>query len=177
MSFPQIDNLIFEEKDERLKVTIPLQRNWLLFGLFTVSVVVWLVMAVIVLVYIFRDVLPNRERYTFVLTVMLVVWLVLWYYIGKAVWKQWQYYAANREILFIDKKMLIVRRPISILGITDAYDMQHVNPFYFDEKHNCLAFTYGSQRIYFGQTLVEISSRSLIRYLNDRFFPYFDDEA
>ncbi len=176
MTFPEIPSLIFAETDERLKVTIPLQRNWLLFGLFTISVVVWVVMAIIVLVYIFRNVLPDRERYTFVLTVMLIVWLVLWYYIGRSVWKQWQYYTANREILFINKDVLIVRRPVSILGITDAYDMQYVTPFYFDEKHNCLAFNYGSQRIYFAQTLAESSARSLIRYLNGRFFPHFDDD-
>lgn len=176
MTFPQIDNLSFEENDQRLKVIIPLRRNWLLFALFSVSVIVWVVMAVIVLVYIFRDVLPNRERYTFVLTVMLIVWLVLWYYMGKAVWKQWQYYAANREILFIDPKMLIVRRPVSILGITDAYDMKYVNPFFFDQKHRCPTFTYGSQRIYFGRALAEAGAHSLIRYLNGRFFPDFADD-
>lgn len=176
MTFPQIDTLSFEETGERLKITIPLQRNWLLYALFTVSIIVWVVMAVIVLAYIIGDVLPGRERYTFVLATMLIVWLVLWYYMGKAVWKQWQYYAANREIIFVDPNMLIVRRPVSILGLTDAYALQHVNPFYFDTKHHCPAFTYGSQKIYFGQTLVEASARSLIAYLNDRYFPDFDDD-
>jgi hypothetical protein len=176
MIFPTIENLVFEQTAERLKVSIPLKRNWLLYGLFSLCVITWVAMVIIVLVFIFRDVLPNRERYTFVLTVMMVVWLVLWYYMGKAIWKQWQYYAASREILFINKEVLIVRRPVSILGITDAYDMQHVNPFYFDSKHNCPAFDYGSQRIYFGRALTESGANNLIDFLNGRYFPYLDED-
>ncbi len=176
MSFPKIGNLTFEQTAERLKVVIPLRRNWLLFALFTVSVLVWVAMALVVLVFIIRDVIPQRERYTFVLVVMMLVWLVIWYYLGKVIWQQWQYYAADREILFIGQDVLMVRRPVSLLGITDAYDMKHVNPFYFSEKHRCPTFDYGSQRIYFGRVLSESDARSLIRFLNSRFFPDTLDE-
>lgn len=174
MTFPLIGNLAFEQTVERLKVSIPLRRNWLLSGLFTLCLFIWVGMVVIVVGFIFRDVLPNRERYTFVLTVMMVVWLVLWYYMGKVIWQQWQYYTADREILFLSKEMLIVRRPVSFLGITDAYDMNHVTPFYFDVKQKCPAFDYGSRRIYFGRSLAETEANQLISYLNGRFFPKLD---
>ncbi|MCA9933633.1 MAG: hypothetical protein H6662_02095 [Ardenticatenaceae bacterium] len=176
MTLPQIPPLTFEENDERLKVTIPLKRNWLLFGLFTLSMVIWVAMIVVVVVFIFRDVLPNRERYTFTLTTMMVVWLIIWYYLGQVIWGRWQYYTANREILFINAETLVVRRPVSILGITDAYDMQYANPFYYNEAHRCPAFDYGSQRVYFGQELSEENARALMRFLNGRFFPQLDDD-
>lgn len=174
---PLISGVSFAETDERLKVTIPLARSWPLFGLFTVSVIAWIGMLVLIVVYLIQDVLPNRERYTFVLTVMMLVWIILWYYVGKLVWNRWQYYTANREILFINKDVLIVRRPVSILGITDAYDMQHVGPFYFNEEHSCAAFDYGSQRIYFASQMPEQDARRLMGYLNQRFFPDSDDDA
>jgi len=176
MTFPQIPNLLFEENDERLKVTIPLKRNWLLFGLFTLCMIVWVAMVVIIVTFIFRDVLPNRERYTFSLTAMMVVWLIIWYYLGRVLWGRWQYYTATREILFINAETLVVRRPVSILGITNAYDMQYVNSFYYNDEHHCPTFDYGSQRVYFGQELSEVDARAMMRYLNGRFFPNDDDE-
>ncbi|MCA9957400.1 MAG: hypothetical protein R3E31_26095 [Chloroflexota bacterium] len=174
--FPQISNITFAENEERLKVVLPLRRQWVLFILFTISMLIWVGMIVVVAVFLVRDVLPQRERYTFILTVMMLVWLALWYYLGKVLWKRWQYYTADREILFVSKEMLIVRRPVSILGITDAYDMQYVNPFYYNHEHHCLVFDYGSQRIYFGEQLAEEDAHRLLKYLNHRFFPYHDDE-
>lgn len=175
--FPQIDNLTFVENEEQLKITLPLSRNWLLFTLFTISLLVWIGMVVIVVVFLVRDVLPQQERYTVVLTIMMLVWLLVWYYLGRVVWNRWQYYTADREILFVDKNALIIRRPVSILGITDAYNMQYVNPFFYNHEHHCLSFEYGSRRIYFGQQLVEADAQQLSTYLNHRFFPYYDDES
>ncbi len=174
--FPQIGDFTFSEDNERLKVVLPGSSKWVYFLIFTASMLIWISMVVIVLVFVIRDVLPNRERYTFVLTVMMLVWLVLWYYLGRFMWEKWQYYAADREILFINKDVLIIRRPVSILGITDAYDMQYVNPFYFSEKHSCPTFDYGSQRIYFAQDATEGDARNLLQYLNRRFFPNYDDD-
>lgn len=174
--FPQISHITFAENEERLKIVLPLLRNWPLFILFTSSMLIWIGMIVVILLFLVRDVLPQRERYTFVLTVMILTWLVLWYYLGRVVWNRWQYYTADREILFINKEMLIVRRPISILGITDAYDMQYINPFYYNHEHHCLAFDYGSKRIYFGEQLLEEDAHRLLRYLNHRFFPDYEDE-
>ena len=107
---------------------------------------------------------------------MLLVWLYLWYRLGKILWRLWQYYASTREIVFIDKKRLIIRRPVSILGITDAYDFEHVSPFYFSSKHECPGFDYGNQRVYFGQDLSGGSAQKLVEMLNDRYFSYIDED-
>lgn len=174
MELPQIDNITFEKSPERLKVVLPVQRHWFLFVLFTLCMVVWLVMLVGIAVALLRDVIPARERFTLVLTIILLVWLVLWYLLGKVLWKRWQYYAANREILFLNQERLIVRRPVSILGITDAYDMNFVTPFYYSQKHRCPAFDYGYHHVYFGRSLAEDESKQLIRTLNEHYFPDAD---
>ena len=45
---PLINGVSFEETADRLKVVIPLPRSWLLFGLFTISLITWVVMLVVV---------------------------------------------------------------------------------------------------------------------------------
>ena len=92
------------------------------------------------------------------------------------VWGQWQYYAANREILFVHNEMLVVRRPVSIFGITSAYDRAHVTPFYFSEKHHSLAFDYGHQHVYFGRDLSSDPAGRLIGYLNARYYPHHNED-
>ena len=68
-------------------------------------------------------------RLSFVLTVLVILMLLVWLWFGRRfIWRWWQYHMANREILFINKEVLIVRRPVSILGLTDAYDMNHLSP-------------------------------------------------
>jgi hypothetical protein len=91
-------------------------------------------------------------------------------------WRQWQYFAADREILFVNQSRLIMRRPVSLLGLTDAFDMAHVSPFYVSEKHHCPAFDYGYQNIYFGRDLPPKAAEQLVLFLNGRFFPHLDDD-
>lgn len=174
--YPTIHNLTFAETPERLKITIPLPRNWLLWGLFSVSLLIWVGMALLIIIFLVRDVWTDWQRYSLVLTIMLLVWLVLWYYLGRIIWQRWQYYTADREILFINPETLIIRRPVSILGLTDAYDMKYVNPFYYHQKHHCAAFDYGSKHIYFAGHLSEADIRALAAFLNGRFFRHYDDE-
>ena len=173
---PKFHTIQIEENSERLKIIWPLQRPWLLFGLFSLTLVVWLVMLVGMSIYLVRDVVQAGERFTFVFSVMIIVWLLVWVWFGRVLSKRWQYVAANREIMFINKKQLIIRRPVSIFGITDAYDMQHVSPFYLSEKHNCPVFDYGFQYINFGRDLPQSEARALIEMLNDRFFPNWNDD-
>jgi hypothetical protein len=165
-----------EENPERLKIIWPLQRPWLLFTLFTLALIVWAAMLVGMTIYLVRDVIQAGERFTFTFSVMIIIWLLVWLWFGRVLSKQWQYVAANREIMFINTKQLILRRPVSIFGITDAYDMQHVSPFYLSEKQNCPAFDYGFQYIYFGRDLPQSEASALIEMLNGRFFPHWDDE-
>jgi hypothetical protein len=165
-----------EENQERLKISWPLQRPYLLFALFSLALVVWLVMLTGMSIYLVRDIMPAGERFTFVFSVMLIIWLLVWLWFGRVLTHRWQYVAANREIMFINQTQLILRRPVSIFGITDAYDMQHVSPFYLSEKYNCPVFDYGFQHIYFGQALPQEEARTLIAMLNGRFFPHWDDD-
>lgn len=83
---------------------------------------------------------------------------------------------ADREILFINREELVVRRPVSILGLTDAYDMQYVEPFGYDEQFNGMAFKYGSRFVLVGLGLTRPEADSLMTLLNRRFFPDDDDE-
>ena len=173
---PKIRHVSLDESDDRLKVVLPVQRKWIWLLLFSLLLILWMVGLVWGIIFTIRDIAFSGERYAFVFTVMLLIWLYLWYRLGKILWKQWQYYVASREILFIDKERLIIRRPVSLLGITDAYDFDYVSPFFHSEEHSCPGFDYGKQRIYFGQGLTEEASQQLVNYLNGRYFSYYDDD-
>jgi hypothetical protein len=110
------------------------------------------------------------------LSALLLIWLVVWLLLGKFVWTRWQYQAANREVVFIDDEQIIIRRPVSILGITTAYDINYVSPFYYSDKHNCPAFDYAYMHVYFGRTISALEAQQLIDQLNFRLFPELEDE-
>ena len=173
---PDIQDVLLEDTGDRLKVVMPLQRSWAWLLLYSLLLILWIAGLIWGLIYTIRDVAFSGERYAIVFTIMLLIWLYIWYRLGKIIWRQWQYYVATREILFLDKKMLIVRRPVSILGITDAYDMGYVSPFFYSEEHHCPGFDYGNQRIYLGRGLTGQASRELINYLNNRYFSVYDDD-
>ena len=164
-------DILFEENPERLKITIPVKLNWILFSLHTLALAVWLVMVGLIAIYLFQG-LSN----SFVLTVLILLWTLLWLWFGRFLWNRWQYYAANREILFIDDEQLIVRRPMSILGITNAYDFKYVSPFYYSDKHQCVAFDYAYAHVYFGHSLDETAARTFVTDINERYFPEDEDE-
>ncbi|MEZ4590649.1 MAG: hypothetical protein R3D55_05825 [Chloroflexota bacterium] len=158
-----------------MKIVLPVRKRWVYFGLYSLMLLVWVGMAIYGIVFTVQTAFSG-ERFAFVFTVMLLVLLYLLYRLGKMVWEQWQYYAANREILFIHKEMLIVRRPVSIFGITTAYDRAHITPFYVSEKHHCPAFDYGHQHVYFGHDLPAGPAARLIGYLNARYHPHVDED-
>lgn len=176
MTLAELDGIELEETPEWLKIVLPIRRNWILFILFTILLAVWLVMLVVGTVFMVRDVAMSGEPFAFAFTVMLLVLLLILFRFGRVLWSQWQYYAANREILFVNEDQLIVRRPVSILGMTDAYDMSHVSHFYYSEKHHCPAFDYAYQHVYFGRHLEPDEAHRLISYLNECYFPESDDE-
>lgn len=173
---PKIENATFEESDGRLKIVFSIRRKWIWFVLLTILLALWLIGLVWGVIFTIRDVAFSGQRYAFVFTIFLLVWLYIWYRLGKMLWRLWQHYAANREILFIEKERLIIRRPVSILGITDAYDLEYVSPFFFSPEHECPGFDYGNQRVYFAEELGIESSEALIRFLNERYFGYADDD-
>lgn len=165
-----IEGLESEENADRLKLVWPVRRNWPLFILFSFSLLVWVVLLIGMIIAIFRG------HYGGLLTTMLVIWWLAWAWFGRVLWARWEFYAATREILYLDESRLIIRRPVSILGITDAYDMAHVSSFYINDKLHCPGFDYGFQRIFFGQSLSDEAARKLVSALNGRFFPDELDE-
>jgi hypothetical protein len=153
MRFPQIEGVTFEENPERLKIVLPVRRNWLLVALFSACLIAWAVTLFIVAQFLIRDVILAGSRFA------------------------WQYVAANREIVFIYKdEQVIVRRPLSLLGITTAYDFDFVSPFYYDDKRQSLAFRYGQRLANFGDALSPADAQQVIEYVNYRFFPEEDGE-
>ena len=172
---PSIENIRFEENNERLKVILPVKKHWVYLVLYSVMLLIWVGMFIFGLVFTWQAAFSG-ERFAFVFTVMLLGLLYLLFLLGRIVWGQWQFYAANREILFVHNEMLMVRRPVSIFGITTAYDRAHVTPFYYSEKHNSLAFDYGHQHVYFGHDLPPDPAGRLIGYLNARYYPHYDED-
>ena len=75
------------------------------------------------------------------------------------------------ENVFIDEEQLVIRRPVSILGLTWAYDLNHVSRLYYSKQHKCPAFDYAYLHVYFGRSLNEEQAQFVIGELNDRYFP------
>jgi hypothetical protein len=171
-----IGRITLEDQPDWLKVVLPVKRNWLLFVVFTAALVVWLFFILGMLIFLIRDVILQGERFAFVFAVILLIWLAIWLWVGKIVWGRWQYYAAGREILFINKERLIIRRPVSIWGLTEAFDMDYVRPFYVSKRHHCPTFEYGSQKVYFGTALTDFESAQLLKTLNTLYFRGYDTD-
>lgn len=173
--FPNIENVDFSENKDRLKIVIPVKRNWWLFGLFSLILLICLVMVIGGVVYTWQ-IATSGERFAFAFTVMLLLLLSMLFWFLRFVWRMWQFYATNREILFVTKETLIIRRPVSILGLTDAYDMQYVKPLFYDDQYRGAAFYYGSKPIMFGLGMGDGMLNGIITYFNGRFFPAYDDD-
>lgn len=179
-TYPEIDRVQFDSVDGRLKVVMPLPRHWPFFATYTVLLVAWVGATGWMLALLFDAAINDLPaQFVIVWIIILLIWAYIWYRLGRMVWRWWQYYAASREVLFVDKDILIVRRPLSLLGVTDAYDMDHVSPFYYSDKHGAVAFDYGSRGGLFGFGVAPAEAQRLIGYLNDRYFPNaatLDDE-
>ncbi len=172
-----------QQKDDRLKVEWPVKRNVAAIVIYTVLVAVWFGALVIFIYLLFNppsprgiDALPTSISIVWFIGVLL--WLYIWIrYIGRQVLRWWQFYLANRELLFIDPNTLVIRRPVSLLGLTDAYDRRYASHFSLNEQYEMIGFQYGNvRRVLFGQTLSLQSRESLVRFLNNRFFPHLDDD-
>ena len=174
--FPEIEHVQFDTVEDRLKVVMPLERDRLYLAIYTALLITWLGTTVwmgSLLVGAQTSDLPTQ--FVVVWIIILLIWAYIWYRLGRMVWRWWQYYAATREVLFVDDHVLIVRRPLSLLGVTDAYAMEHVSPFYYSEKHQSVAFDYGSRGGLFGSGIERRGADMLIDYLNARFYPHATD--
>lgn len=174
------NRITVEENASRVKITIPLRRLW----------PYWLTYTLLLLIWIFGTIWGIQTLISYIIVGnygfeggFLIAWIIIlviiagfWVYMGNTVWKRWQYYTSNREILFFYTDKLIVRRPLSLLGVTEAYDRQYVSYFRFDEKVSGVVFDYGTFRIPVGATLVPEESMALIGLINQRFFPDIFEE-
>ncbi|MBK7216311.1 MAG: DUF2244 domain-containing protein [Candidatus Promineofilum sp.] len=174
-NLPMISDVRFEQSPQRLKIVLPVRRNWPLFAIYTILELTWFVMLIGGLVFLAR-IAFSGERYALVFVVMLLVLLLILFRFGRFLSRQWATYATNREILFINREELIVRRPISIWGNTDVYGMEHVTPFYLSDKPRALAFDYGYRHIYVGEALSPEARAGLRQFLNSTYFPGQDED-
>lgn len=173
--YPEIDGINFEENSERLKVTLPVSRNWIYLIIYSILMVIGIGLMIGGLIFGFQIALAG-ERFSFVFAVMVFFFLLLLYPLLKYIFQQWQYNVTNREIIFIHPDEMIIRRPVSILGITKTYDLKFVKPMYFSQKYNSLAFDYGSQPVIFAAGLPSSQTVPLATYLNERYFPDYDED-
>jgi hypothetical protein len=167
---PMISGVRFEQMPDKLKIVLPVKRNWPFLVIYTLLVLMWLGMMVYGVIFLARIILSGAS-YRFVFAVMIVILLFILFRFGRFLFRQWADYLSNREILFINSEELIVRKPVSIWGNTAVYDMQHVSPFYISDKHSALAFDYGAHHVFIGQGLALEAQGSLRRFLNRIYFP------
>ena len=172
MIYPQIDGVTFEETTERLKVSMPAERHRIFLIVYSVLLLTWSAVTIWMIVQLLDTSLSGLSLFFIVVwIIILLVWAYVWYRLGRHVWRWWQYYMATREILFIYDEFLIVRRPLSIFGVDDGYDMEYVGPFYYSEKRGAVAFDYGSREGTFAKGLPPSAAERLSGALNRRFFP------
>jgi hypothetical protein len=167
---PMISGAHFEQMPDKLKITLPVKRNWPFLVIYTLLVLMWLGMMGYGVIFLAR-ILFSGESYRFVFAVMILILLFILFRFGRFLFRQWGEYLSNREILFINADELIVRKPVSIWGNTTAYDMQHVSPWYISEKQRSLAFDYGSHHISIGEGLLPEARQALRRFVNRIYFP------
>ena len=172
---PLIAGVHFEQDPERLKIVLPAKRKWLLLGIYSLLVLVWLGMLIAGVVFLAR-ILFSGESYRITFAVMILLFLLILYWFGRKVASQWMDYLSNREVLFFNREELILRRPVSILGNTYVYDRSHVQKLYRSETPRALAFDYGYRHIYFGEALSQEAGDTLLSYLNSRYFQKTDPE-
>ena len=172
--------IVFEENEERVKITIPLERQTMFWALYTTMLIAWIVGSIwglsVVAGYIRAGDFGFDGVYLYAYFLILLTVAAIWFQIGRKVWKQWQYFSSTREILFFYPDRLIVRRPFSLLGVTDGYARQHISRFSMDSKLNCPAFDYGNYRIPVGMTLPPEEGEALISEINSRFYANIPEE-
>lgn len=164
-----LNSVHFEQTPERLKIVIPVKRDWPYLVTYTILVLLWLGMLVGGIVYLIR-ILYSGQSYRFLFALIILVLLLILFRFGRFLWRQWAQFSSNREVLLINQEEFIVRRPVSIWGNTDVYDMEHVTSIYSDDTLGALGFDYGYHHVYFGKSLASESRQTLGRFLNETYF-------
>ena len=172
------DNIFIEEEDQWQKVIMPAEKSAPLFIFYTIALILWAVAMVWMVYELFQPFPIERPFFSvFTFRAFLLGWIWVWRWFAKRfLWGFWQYYAANREILFINDEEFIVRRPVSLLGVTNVYDMKHITAIFYDEKKESPTLQYGVRPIHFGQALTPSESTELISMIAHRHFPHLEED-
>lgn|GEM_PF-2574043 len=172
MIFPQIEDVSFDDNGERLKVVFPVRRNLPFLTIYSVLLLIWLGVTGWMISLLFgTDISVLSLGFIIVWVIILLIWAYIWFRLGRSIWRWWQYYMAEREVLLIDDETLVVHRPFFFLGATDAYALEHVSPFAYDEKEQVIGFSYGARAGNFATGLPANAARRLATALNRRYFP------
>jgi hypothetical protein len=172
------ENILIEEEERWQKIIMPAEKSTPLFIFYSIAMILWAVSTVWLIYQLFQPLSIDRPFTTnLVFRLIWISLLVTWYWFAKRfLWGFWQYYAANREILFINKEEFIIRRPVSLLGVTNVYDMKHIESLYYDDEKGSPTLQYGVQPVQFGQALSKQEGIELVSLLSHRHFPHLEDE-
>jgi hypothetical protein len=167
---PMISDVHFEQRPDKLKIVLPVKRNWPFLLIYTLLVIMWTGMMVYGVIFLVRIIIAGAS-YRFVFAAMILILLFVLFRFGRFLFGQWAEYLSNREVLFINPEELIVRKPVSIWGNTTVYDMAFVTPFYRNAREGALAFNYGSHHVFIGRGLTHEAQDALSAFLNQSYFP------
>lgn len=173
--YPKIDGITFEENERWLKIVMPVRKNWFLLIIYSLMVLTGVGLFVGAIIFAVQ-LGTTWRRFSLLFIVMIVIFLALLYYLMKYVLRQWQFNISNREILFFNEEEMIVRRPVSIFGLTTTFDRQYMHPLSYNDQYSALEFDYGSRPVLIGLNLPKSQTEPLATYINERYFPHFDDE-
>ena len=113
-------NVQIEDSSERTKIVIHRRAKKTLLTIYSIALIAWLVMMLVVALYLIQG-----QSLGAVHAILIIIWAGIWLIFGRFLWNRWQYEAANREILFFERGQLIIRRPVSLFGITTVYDASY----------------------------------------------------
>lgn len=165
-----IRDVHFEQQPDKLKIILPIKRNWPFLIIYAVLSIMWVGMMVYGVVFLVRIIMAGAS-YRFVFAVIIIILLLVLFRFGRFLLSQLAEYLSNREVLFINPEELIVRKPVSIWGNTRVYDMAFMAPFFRSAREEALAFNYGSHSVFIGRGLTPEAQETLSTFLNQIYFP------
>lgn len=101
-NLPMISQVHFEQTAERLKIVIPVRRNWPYLLVYSVLVFLWLGMMVWGTIFL-GQILFSGQSYRFLFAVMIVIMLFVLFRFGRFLGRQWATYLTDREVVFVNQ--------------------------------------------------------------------------
>jgi hypothetical protein len=162
----------------RLRVTIPVRRNWFVVFFLPLWLIGWAVGEVAVLTKVLNDP-PTGGEGPFVL-----VWLVMWNIIGPVFAFYWLWNITGKEIVTLDEEALTVRYALGPVGWTRRFDRHEVADLRVSAPATAefrslawwpgggtIAFDYGARTHRFAAGLDEAEAKQVTAELRPRLEP------